>query len=104
MEKFSEQINEYQTCLFCGSNLVYPVERTQLNENGWKVAVRCPNCFGFRVECMHRDVMVGLIRNANKGREDLAKTFNQMAKKTMEEESDKMISALHRDQILPIDF
>ncbi len=95
---------ELQTCPLCKSNLVYPVERYQMNDMEWKVLMLCPNCLCKRELVVDRETVRELLKNARVGRESLMKELDNMQKKNMEEEADKFILALHKDHILPIDF
>ncbi|MHB1361329.1 MAG: hypothetical protein ACYCW5_01860 [Thermoleophilia bacterium] len=95
---------ELQTCPLCKSNLVYPVERYQMNDMEWKVLMLCPNCLCKRELLVDRETVRELLKNARVGRESLMKELDNMQKKNMEEEADKFILALHKDHILPIDF
>ncbi len=95
---------ELQTCPLCKSNLVYPVERYQMNDMEWKVLMLCPNCLCKRELVVDRETVRELLKNARVGRESIMKELDNMQKKNMEEEADKFITALHKDHILPIDF
>lgn len=104
MNELQKRKQELQTCPLCKSNLVYPVERSQVNDAEWKVLMLCPNCLCKREMVVDRETVRELLKAARIGREYLMKELDSMQKKNMEEESDKFISALNRDHILPIDF
>lgn len=104
MNELQRKKTEFQTCPLCKSNLIYPVERCQLNDIEWKVLMLCPNCMCKRELVVDRDTVRELLKAARIGRESLMKTLEGMQKKNMQDEADKFISALHRDHILPIDF
>ena len=95
---------ELLTCPLCKSDLVYPVERSQVNDAEWKVLILCPNCLCKREMIVDRETVRELLKTARVGRESLMKELDSMQKRNMEEEADKFISALNRDHILPIDF
>ena len=95
---------ELQNCPLCKSDLVYPVERCQLNDLEWKVLMLCPNCMCKQELVVDRETVREILRTARIGRENLMKELDNMQKKNMEEEAEKFIAALHKDHILPIDF
>lgn len=104
MTELQRKKTELQTCPLCKSQLVYPVERYQLNDMEWKVMMLCPNCLCKRELVVDRETVRELLKTARVGRELLMKELDNMQKKNMEDEADKFISALHKDHILPIDF
>ena len=104
MNELQRKKTELRTCPLCKSNLVYPVERCQMNDAEWKVLLLCPNCSCKREMVVDRETVRELLKSARVGRESLMKELDNMQKKNMEEETDKFISALNRDHILPIDF
>ncbi len=104
MAELQKKKTELQTCPLCKSNLVYPVERYQINDMEWKIMLLCPNCLCKREMIVDRETVRELLKNARIGRESLMRELDNMQKKNMEEEADKFITALHKDHILPIDF
>jgi len=105
MEPLVKKSQDLQVCPVCKSSLVYLVEKKQINDIEWKISLLCPNCFLLQEPIMvHRETARKLSKNARVGRENLAKVLAQMEKMNMEEEAEKMISALNKDHILPIDF
>jgi hypothetical protein len=104
MTELQRKKTELQNCPLCKSNLVYPVERCQLNDMEWRVMLLCPNCLCKREMVVDRESVRELLKNARVGRESLMKELDNMQKKNMEEEADKFITALNGDHILPIDF
>lgn len=104
MTELQRKKTELQTCPLCRSNLVYPVERYQMNDMEWKVLMLCPNCLCKRELVVDRETVRELLKTARIGRESLMKELDNMQKKNMEDEAEKFISALHKDHILPIDF
>lgn len=104
MNELQKKKLELETCPLCKSNLVYPVERSQVNDAEWKVLMLCPNCLCKREMVVDRETVRELLKTARVGRESLMKELDSMQKKNMEVEAEKFISALNRDHILPIDF
>ncbi len=104
MTELQKKKTEIQTCPLCKSELVYPVERCQVNDMEWKVLLLCPNCSCKREMVVERETVRELLKNARVGRESLMRELDRMQKRNMEEEVDKFICALNKDHILPIDF
>jgi uncharacterized protein YbaR (Trm112 family) len=104
MNELQKKKLELLTCPLCRSNLVYPVERYQMNDVEWKVMMLCPNCLCKREMVVDRESVRELLKGARLGREQLMKELDSMQKKNMEDESEKFITALNKDHILPIDF
>ncbi len=98
--------SDLQTCpmLWCDSKLVYLVERYQINDMEWKVTLLCPDCWTKRELTVDRESVRQLLKNNRLGREKLMKQLDEMQKKNMTDETDKFITALENDHILPIDF
>ncbi|MEK7816730.1 MAG: hypothetical protein AAB281_00585 [Actinomycetota bacterium] len=104
MNELQRKKTELQTCPLCKSELVYPVERYQVNDMEWKVMLLCPNCLCKRETVVDRETVRELLKNAREAREKLMKELNNMEKQNMQDEVGKFIEALERDHILPIDF
>lgn len=104
MNELQRKKTELQTCPLCKSDLVYPVERHQINDMEWKVMLLCPNCLCKREMVVDRETVRELLKNARIAREKLMKELDSMEKKNMQDEVDKFVTALDRDHILPIDF
>lgn len=104
MNELQRKKTELQTCPLCKSDLVYPVERHQVNDMEWKVMLLCPNCLCKREMVVDRETVRELLKNARIAREKLMKELDSMEKKNMQDEVDKFVTALDRDHILPIDF
>lgn len=104
MTELQKKKIELQTCPLCRTNLVYPVERYQMNDMEWRVLMLCPNCLCKRELLVDRETVRELLKTARVGRESIMKELDNMQKKNMAEELDKFITALQKDHILPIDF
>ncbi len=104
MAELQRKKTELQTCPLCKSELVYPVERCQLNDMEWRVMLLCPNCSCKRELVVDRETVRELLKNARVGRESLMRELDNMQKKNMADEADKFVAALNQDHILPIDF
>lgn len=91
-------------CVICKSELIYPVERFQLNDIEWKVLLLCPNCLTKRELLVDRDTVRDMLKKARIRREALSKQLEAMKKQNMEEEAEKFISAINNNNLLPIDF
>lgn len=104
MNELQRKKTELQTCPLCKSELVYPVERYQLNNVDWKVLLLCPNCLCQRELVVDREAVRELLKNARVAREKLMRELDNMQKKNMQDEVDRFVEALDRDHIMPIDF
>lgn len=104
MTELQRKKTELKTCPLCKSKLVYPVERSQINDIEWKVLLLCPNCSCKREMVIDRETVRELLRSTRMGRESLMRELDNMQKKNMEEEAEKFVTALNQDHILPIDF
>lgn len=91
-------------CPVCGSELVYPLERSQVGSDRWQLLMLCPNCFAWvNVSVDHEGAEEILLRQ-RLGREALARELASLKRRHMEEECEKFISALGAGAIQPLDF
>lgn len=91
-------------CPVCGSELVYPLERSHVGSNSWQLLMLCPDCFAWvNVSVDHEGAEEILLRQ-RLGRETLACELASLERRHMEEECEKFISALGAGAIQPIDF
>lgn len=104
MNELQRKRTELQKCPLCKSDLVYPVERYQINDLEWNVLLLCPNCMCKREMVVDRETVRELLKSARVGREQIIRELDGMQKKNMQDEVDKFIQALDRNHILPIDF
>lgn len=104
MHELQRKRTELQTCPLCKSDLVYPVERYQVNDLEWNVLLLCPNCMCKREMVVDRETVRELLKNARVGREHIIRELDGMQKQNMQDEVDKFIEALSQNNILPIDF
>jgi|GEM_PF-3605157 len=101
----AEQIH-WQKCPMpgCSSELVYLQEKNQLNDIDWEVTLLCPNCFTARKMIVDRKAVRKFLKTARIGREQLLKQYEELQQDNMEDDAEKIISALHEGRLLPIDF
>ena len=91
-------------CPECLGELVYPVAWEERDGDRWQIDLRCPNC-----EWRHRgeydqatveefdDVL-------NEGTEHVLGTLRALAKANMEADVKRLVDAINRDLIQPMDF
>ena len=91
-------------CLVCGSGLIYPVDWERNREGSWNIEIRCPNCELRRTIVLAREGVETLNRAIYLGTQELAHEADVTARSNFSEESRKLVDALLRDLILPMDF
>ena len=91
-------------CPVCGSSLVYPIDWTRRDEAAWSLTLRCPECETRRHVLMDRSGVEQFNRELYLGAQAVAREADRMCRSNFEEESAKLVEALERDLILPMDF
>ena len=91
-------------CPLCASDLVYPVDGTRIDDNHWRLTLRCPNCELSRDVVLTQEGAERLDHQLCHGLEVLAHEADELSRQHFEEEGEKLIDALRNDRILPIDF
>ena len=91
-------------CPVCACDLVYPVDWERNSEARWNLFLRCPNCETQRRVVLGRDGVEALNREIYRGSQALAREADAMTRRNFAEESAKLVEALARDLILPMDF
>jgi hypothetical protein len=91
-------------CPLCGSDLVHPVEWERNREASWNLVLRCPNCETERSVVLGREGVEAFNREIYLGAQTLAREADSMTRRNFTEESAKLVAALARDLILPMDF
>lgn len=91
-------------CPECAGGLVYPVAWEQRRGQRWRIERRCPDC-EWRGSGEHSLREVDAFDDVlNDGTEALLMTLRQETRANMEEDVHRLISALHADALLPMDF
>ena len=91
-------------CPLCGSDLVYPVDWERNSAASWNLLLRCPDCETQRSIVLGREGVEAFNREIYLGAQALAREADSMTRRNFAEESAKLVEALARDLILPMDF
>jgi hypothetical protein len=91
-------------CPMCGSDLLYPVDWARNREGDWNIRLRCPNCEAQRHIILGREGVEALNRTLFRRAQALAREADTVSRSNFEEEAAKLVEALYRDLILPMDF
>jgi hypothetical protein len=91
-------------CPLCGSDLVHPVDWERNSAASWNLLLRCPNCETQRSVVLGREGVEAFNREIYLGARALAREAASMTRRNFAEESAKLVQALARDLILPMDF
>lgn len=95
---------EAHKCPVCGGTLVYPVDWDRTGPSAWTLELRCPDCETLREVTLGRASVEQLNRELYFGAQALAREADQMIRRNFEDEVDRIVTALERDLILPMDF
>ncbi len=96
--------NDLHICAGCGSGLVYPVSWAPADERSWSVEVRCPDC-EWVGSGVHSQATVDMFDvELDRGTDMLIEDLARLTRANMEDETERFISALYGDHILPEDF
>ena len=99
-----EAVLDLHVCAECESDLVYPVTWEERAGDSWRIERRCPNC-EWRHQGEFSQDEVELFDDAlNDGTEDLLVSLRDFARANMEADVERLIDAIHRDRIEPMDF
>src|SRR5665647_405983 len=99
-----EAEGEIHVCPLCGCALVYPVDWRRNDEATWNLILRCPNCETQRDVTLGREGVEEFNRELYHGAQALAREAEMMTRRNFEEEAQKIVVALDRDLIQPMDF
>ncbi len=91
-------------CVVCGSRLVYPLDWERSGKASWILVLRCPECETRREVRLGRASVEEFNRELYHGSQEIAREADLMTRRNFEEEAEKLIAALERDLILPMDF
>jgi len=99
-----EPVGVAHECPVCGCDLVYPLDWERNSEATWNLELRCPNCETQRSVILGREGVEAFNREIYLGTQVLAREADCMTRRNFSEESAKLVEALTRDLILPMDF
>jgi hypothetical protein len=95
---------DLHVCPECAADLVYPVEWEEHRGDSWKLSRRCPSCEWMGTGEFEQAAVDRFDDVLSEGTETLLSSLRAMVRANMEEDIERMIAAIHADQILPIDF
>ena len=91
-------------CPVCRSPLVYPVDWDRSGPASWTMILRCPECETRREVTLGRASVEELNRELYQGAQAIAREADRLTRRNFEDEVERMVAALERDLILPMDF
>ena len=95
---------EAHTCPVCGSRLVYPVDWERSGDAAWTLQLRCPECETRREVTLGRASVEHFNRELYHGAQAMAREAERMTRRNFEDEVERIVVALERDLIQPMDF
>jgi len=99
-----EVLDGLHFCPECCSDLVYPVDWSELGRGSWEVSLRCPDCEWHHTGEYAQDVLDSFDEELDRGTEVLMRDLKQLARANMAEQVDRFVAALEADAIQPMDF
>jgi hypothetical protein len=95
---------EAHTCPICGSGLVYPMDWERSGEAAWTLQLRCPECETRREVTLGRASIERFNRELYEGAQAMAHEAERLSRRNFEDEVERIVAALERDLIQPMDF
>jgi hypothetical protein len=100
----TQQDPDAHHCPVCRSPLVYPLDWDRSGPASWTMILRCPECETRREVTLGRASVEELNRELYQGAQAIAREADLLTRRNFEEEVERMVTALERDLILPMDF
>jgi hypothetical protein len=91
-------------CPVCGSVFVYPTDWERSGDTAWTLQLRCPECETRREVTLGRASIEHFNRELYQGAQAMAREAERLSRRNFEEEVERIVAALGRDLILPMDF
>lgn len=91
-------------CSRCAGEFLYPEDWERNREGGWNLLMRCPSCEARTRIVLGREAVEDLNRTLYRHAQALAREAEAQSRRNFEEEAQKLVRALARDLILPMDF
>src|SRR3954451_6206686 len=91
-------------CEGCESELVYPTQWSEAEQNTWQVTLRCPECESTREGTFGQASIDAFDERLDVGTSALVADLRRLTRANMSEEGERFIAALAVDAILPEDF
>jgi hypothetical protein len=99
-----ESCADLHVCPDCDSSLVYPTGWEEEDNGAWLLILRCPNCEWDGEGSFDRHAVARLDEELDNGTQALVRDLRDLSQANMEDEAERFITALHAEQIWPIDF
>lgn len=101
---FDEPLAELWMCPACGSDLVHPRSMHDHGDGAWAIERWCPAC-DWEDEGVFDQEQVEHYHDAlDEGTEELLTALRTMSRLNMEDDVDRLVRAIRRDLIQPMDF
>jgi hypothetical protein len=84
--------------------MVHPLDWVPADRASWSVTLRCPNCEWQGGGVYTQEVIDRFDAALDDGVQHLLDDLTLLARANMEDELERFVAALQRDQILPEDF
>ena len=97
-------LQQLHLCCECDSQLVYPVQWSEVDRASWEVMLRCPNCEWTHTDVFDQETVERFDEELDRGTDSLVDDLKRLIQANMEEEIDRFSEALVQDHILPEDF
>ena len=91
-------------CPVCRSTLVYPLDWDRSGPASWRLVLRCPECETRREVTLGRASVEEFNRELYHGAQAIARECDLMTRRNFEDEAERIVAALERDLIQPMDF
>jgi hypothetical protein len=104
MERHATETPGLHVCPACDSALVHPIDWSEVDQLGWEVTLRCPNCEWVETGVFDQDTVERFDEELDRGTDELVGDLKSLVYANMEEQIERFSSALHKDHILPEDF
>jgi hypothetical protein len=104
LSAFDEATHELWRCGACPGDMVRPLAVEPAEHGMYRVARTCPEC-GWHDDGVHSHDQVESYHDAlEDGAEEMLTALRTMARLNMQDDVDRMITAIRRDLIQPMDF
>jgi hypothetical protein len=91
-------------CPLCESDLVQPLDWSEVDDTRWHLTLECPNCSWSEQGVYSRDQVDQLEDRLDDGLCDMIADLQKLVRANMTDEIDRFVAALWADLILPEDF
>jgi hypothetical protein len=91
-------------CRCCAAELIHPVDWEEVDDDRWRLELRCPNCEWVGGGIYPRRTVEELDEQLERGMETIVRDLRHLTHANMEEQIERFITALQDDLIVPFDF